>query len=88
MMLTTTHGRAIAAVRWIRGIEMIKTVDKFEIPVQRVIDALRNEEFSSIAVVGRKEDGELYIASSTGTREAIDLFEAAVEEINSGKFGD
>lgn len=66
----------------------MKTTDKFEIPVQRVVDALRNEEFSSIAVVGRKESGELYIASSTSTFGTLDLFEAAGIEIDSGKFGD
>ncbi len=64
----------------------MKTVDKFEIPVQQVVDALRNEELSSIAVVGRKESGALYIASSTSAPDVLELFGAAVGQIDSGEF--
>lgn len=64
----------------------MKTVDNFEIQVKQVIDALHSEEFTSIAVVARKEYGGLYISSSTPTPETLKLFEAAIGQINSGEF--
>jgi hypothetical protein len=66
----------------------MRTTTKFEIPVQNVIDGLRDVEFESILVIGRKEDGGLWIASSTSTTEVVELIERASQQIESGDFDD
>lgn len=61
---------------------------KFNADVQSVVDALRNEEFSNIAIVAIKENGEFYMASSTSISETVELFNNAVGKIENGEFDD
>jgi hypothetical protein len=59
---------------------------KFNVPVQQLIDGLKHIEFSNVVVIGRQEDGRLYLVSSEGDDNTAALVDQVAEKLESGDF--
>ena len=58
-----------------------------EIPVERVLDEAKKEDFTIVLVLGRKEGGELVPASSTaGTAEVLLMIKEFEHALLSGEY--
>lgn len=64
----------------------MRTTDNFQVPVQNVIDGLKDIEIESIVIVARKEDGSLYISSSIHSDKTLDLIRCGKNQIETGEF--
>jgi hypothetical protein len=60
---------------------------KLDVPVEKVLGGTQEAELHEVLVLGRKEDGELYAASSTGDMgKLLLLFEEFKHRVLAGEY--
>jgi hypothetical protein len=68
-------------------LELVEVGDGMRLDAITVLDAAKNERFERMLVIGRTEDGELYIAATANAGESLVLLEHAKHQIIFGRDG-